>query len=482
MKLARSPYRFTFFQRQFLSHFIVALLILVLISVGFTYFMKQQIYASKTDELASASKVIARLLQKEEDPALSLQAYRVVLNERKISFFALDRNGAIQYKDQKSLFQLQKSKTFMDSLKARIPFINDENRFIIEKNTADPWMVLPRSVKVKNQVLYLFVISPVQGINETFRTLYQAIVATSVMVLLLAIVVSLLISRNMSRSVLELRKSTMQIAAGDYTARSAVTRSDELGELSQDFNSMAVQLEETSQKLHRYEERRRSFITDVTHELRTPLTSIRGIIEGLKNNLVTEASDRGKYYLIIEKETFRLIRLINELLDMEKIQNGIITLQPKEISLRELMEIVSESLEFLVEEKKIKILLECPEHLVIYGDYDRLTQILINLIKNSLQFTAYGTIRLIGSETASYTHIVITDTGKGMTQEELELIWDRFYKADPSRAKDRSETGLGLSIVKQLVEAHGGTIEVESTPGLGTTFKLSFPKITLNSQ
>jgi signal transduction histidine kinase len=130
----------------------------------------------------------------------------------------------------------------------------------------------------------------------------------------------------------------------------------------------------------------------------------------------------------------------------------------------------------LVEEKNLRLLIDCPDKLLVYGDYDRLMQILINLVKNSIQFTAYGTIRLTGFETETATVIEISDTGQGMTEEELPFIWDRFYKADPSRSKHRSETGLGLSIVKQLVEAHQGTIEAKSTPGVGTTFTLALPK------
>lgn len=192
---------------------------------------------------------------------------------------------------------------------------------------------------------------------------------------------------------------------------------------------------------------------------------------------MSEPQDRQKYYAIVEKETFRLIRLINELLDTEKIQSGLITLHPLNHNVRELLEVVAESLEVLIAEKNLALRIDCPQDLQVYGDYDRLTQILLNLVKNSIQFTEYGTIRLSAWESDTSTMIRIQDTGKGMTPQELELIWERFYKADPSRSKDRGETGLGLSIVKNLVEAHHGTIEVESTPGIGTTFLLSFPKM-----
>jgi len=138
----------------------------------------------------------------------------------------------------------------------------------------------------------------------------------------------------------------------------------------------------------------------------------------------------------------------------------------------------TESLELLIQQKNLKIQIQCDPNIEIYGDYDRLTQILINLIKNSIQFTEYGTICLAAQMDETGTIITITDTGKGMTKQELEWIWDRFYKSDPSRSKEQSETGLGLSIVNQLVIAHHGTIEVQSEPGIGTTFRMHFPKQT----
>ncbi|WP_079914832.1 HAMP domain-containing sensor histidine kinase [Paenibacillus sp. 32352] len=471
-------YRFTFFQRLFLSHLIVCLLILGLLSFGFAYYTKQQIYQAETEELTTTAKVISRMFSREEDePQPALQAYRTLLVERKISFILFDKTGEMAYRDPK-MPSAYRSKPFLDGLKAKIFNMNENESFIVNRNTEEPLVVLGKPIRPKSQKgdMYLFVFSPLHGYQETVQSFNKALIYLFAVVFLLAVIVSLLISRNMSKSIQPLRRATRQIAAGQYEARLPVTRTDELGDLAFDFNAMAAQLEASSKKLNQYETMRRQFIMDVTHELRTPLTSIRGIIEGLKSNLVTQPEDKQKYYGIIEKETFRLIRLINELLDTEKIENGMITLHKKHIPLKELMEVVSESLEILLEAKHLQIIIECDPMLLVYGDYDRLMQILINLVKNSIQFTDYGSIRLRGQETETETRIQISDTGHGMTPEEQEYIWERFYKADPSRSKSNSETGLGLSIVKRLVEAHQGTIEVQSTPGMGSEFLITLPK------
>jgi signal transduction histidine kinase len=269
--------------------------------------------------------------------------------------------------------------------------------------------------------------------------------------------------------------ATRQISGGDYSVRLEENRTDELGDLSRDFNSMASQLQEASEKLTRFEARRQQFMSDVSHELRTPLTSIRGIMEGFRNNLVAPG-EQAKYYSIIEKETFRLIRLINELMDMERIRTNMIQLDQQWHRAQDILEVVSESLDVLASEKQLKLEVECGDNVRLYGDYDRLMQITINLVKNAIQFSDFGTVRLKAEEQQSYTLIEISDQGRGMTRSQIEQMWERFYKADPSRVKDKSETGLGLSIVKQLVEAHGGMIEVLSEPGIGTKIALRFPK------
>ncbi|MEY9096036.1 ATP-binding protein [Paenibacillus sp. RC84] len=477
-RLIPTRHRFTFFQRQFVSLLFLSLLVLVLVSFIFVYLFKIHIYDEKTEELESAGDTISRLILREEVvPELTLSAYRTVLRERGISFIAMNAKGQLYFKDQRTTPPTFRSKTFMDSLLAQIPKLQSGKALIVEESGPDPYLVYPYELKLKHSdgKNYLFVMSPVKGMTQTLSRVYEMVVLAGIVVFVLAMIVALIVSRNMSRAVLSIRQATRRIADGRYDARCDLARTDELGDLSRDFNRMAEQLEFTSHKLERIEIKRRRFITDVTHELRTPLTSIRGIVEGLKSEYITGHEEQVKYYGIIEQETLRLIRLINELLDMEKIQNGLITLRREYYPLNDLLEVLKESFEFLIGDKDLHLEIDCPPDTLIYGDYDRLTQILINLIKNSIQFTSHGTIRMTARQTETATELSISDTGRGMTAEEMEQIWDRFYKADPSRSKDRSETGLGLSIVKRLMEAHDAEIRVSSVPGQGTTFRLCFP-------
>lgn len=481
MKLRMPRYRFTFFQRQFLSHLFIALLLLVPLAFGFYYFAKHSIlYKNKSEELLAATKVAARALTREERTKAEQQlaTYKLLLTERKISIIALDRKGDVVNIPALATTDWR-NKALLDRLRKQIFHVQNDAVFLLDsvEGVSASIMVAPKLVRPlgDKDYIYLFAVSPVQGFSGIVGGMNRTVLAAGGCFLVLVLAISYWLSRSMSRRVRRLQLATRGIAEGDYAVRLEEKRTDELGDLSRDFNSMAQQLQEASEKLARFEARRQQFMSDVSHELRTPLTSIRGLIEGFRNNLVAP-EEQAKYYSIIEKETFRLMRLINELMDMERIRTNQVQLDHEWHRAADILEVVGESLELLAAEKKLRLEVQCADTARIYGDYDRLMQIMINLVKNAIQFSDYGTVRLSAEEQDTHTVLEVADQGRGMTRVQVEQMWDRFYKADPSRVKEKSETGLGLSIVKQLVEAHGGTIEVRSEPGLGTTIRLRLPK------
>jgi signal transduction histidine kinase len=183
--------------------------------------------------------------------------------------------------------------------------------------------------------------------------------------------------------------------------------------------------------------------------------------------------DKERGINLVSQEAKRLIRLVNENLDYEKIRSNQIQLYKEDIQLLEVLEIIQEQLSILAEEKNNQIVVEVEPDIMVLADYDRLIQILINITKNSIQFTSGGTIWLRGRYEDHATIIEVEDTGIGIDSIEIENIWRRFYKADLSRTSTTyGEFGLGLSIVKQLVLLHNGDIEVTSEEGKGTKFTI----------
>ncbi|BCU82690.1 two-component sensor histidine kinase [Polycladomyces abyssicola] len=335
------------------------------------------------------------------------------------------------------------------------------------------WVIFPDKNQTELRAWILF--SPVEGIQRAIRRIRVGFLLAAAVALVVALLLSGWFTRGWARRIEALRRLASEIRQGRYHARAEMKNGPlELVELTRDLNAMAERLAVWEKEIRQFELRRQQFVSDVSHELRTPLTSIRGWLEGLESSLTTE-EERMRAVASMKRETMRLIRLINELLDLEKIRAGKIELKKEQIPIAEVLEIVAEQLGPAAEEKGLRLEIDAPRDLMVTADYDRLMQILINLVKNGLQFTEHGWVRVTADKADDGTRIRVEDTGIGMTEEQLTRIWDRFFKADPSRSRQGGETGLGLAIVRQLVKSHGGQIWVDSTPGKGTCFTIWLP-------
>lgn len=233
----------------------------------------------------------------------------------------------------------------------------------------------------------------------------------------------------------------------------------------------------------RLEEMRREFVANVSHELRTPLTYLQGYTEAILDGLAADPAEEKKYLKIILDETLRLRRLVSDLLDLSRIEAGQLALEKGEVNVAELCREVAEKVRPLAEEKGIRLELDIPAALpAAWGNADRLQQVLINLLDNALRHTRAGgkvavTAKVQGEELAVSVH----DTGPGIPPEDLPYIFERFYKVEKARTRTTAGTGIGLAIVKGLVEAHGGRVWVESTPGKGSVFTFTIPTAGRNS-
>ncbi|MCZ8521450.1 MULTISPECIES: sensor histidine kinase [Paenibacillus] len=281
-----------------------------------------------------------------------------------------------------------------------------------------------------------------------------------------------ILSRKLAGPLQRMNRAALEVAEGDFTTRVPVTSRDEVGELAHSFNFMVDQLQQ-------WEDTRQEFLAHISHELRSPLTSLRGLIGAMNDGIIPP--DKVAHYLrICDGEVQRLQRLVNDLLDLARIQNGsdVFRLRPVVLSahLLETLELIRPA----AEEKGIRLrmpeLSPAASALMCDLDPDRFSQVLLNLLYNAIRFTPEGgtlTVELAaeGEEAVVY----VKDTGIGMSEEELSRIWDRFYKADASRTGGTEGTGLGLTIVKHLVGGMNGHITVESEPGAGTVFRVAFP-------
>jgi two-component system, OmpR family, phosphate regulon sensor histidine kinase PhoR len=264
-------------------------------------------------------------------------------------------------------------------------------------------------------------------------------------------------------------KALEKIAQGDFSIRldEEFENYEMVGELVKTINKMALEL-------NQMENMRQEFISNVSHEIQSPLTSIRGFAQALKNDELT-LEERHHYLSIIENESTRLSRITEDLLKLASLESDQVRFEPKLYRLDKQIRSLILTCEPQWSEKKIEIEASVKE-VTITADEDLLSQVWLNLIHNSIKFTpAAGTIKVILQPHDGKIEFKISDTGMGISTEDQSHIFERFYKTDKSRTRSKEGSGLGLSIVKKIVDLHKGTIMVASKLNEGTTFTISLP-------
>ena len=302
----------------------------------------------------------------------------------------------------------------------------------------------------------------------------EALALAMVAAFLAAVVISLFVSHRVVSPVQEMMAASQRIADGHYDERVGVpgaTRPDELDELARlaiSFNQMAARLEGT-------EARRLDLIGNVAHELRTPLSSIKGYMEGLIDGVLpAEAATFQQVY----READRLQRLVQDLQELSRVEAGAYELDLRSTAVVHLVETVVARLGRQFEEKGVILRTDLPSDLPpVSADQDRISQVLLNLVGNALQYTpAGGEVTLGASREGNTVCLLVKDTGIGIAPEHLPHLFERFYRVEKSRSRAGGGSGMGLTIAKHLVEAHGGQIRAASDgPGKGSTFSFTLP-------
>jgi histidine kinase len=313
---------------------------------------------------------------------------------------------------------------------------------------------------------------------DNFRlAVNEALALSTLAAFLVAMGVSLFVSRRIVTPVQEMMAVSQRIADGHYSERvdfpgdPGRDELDELAQLALTFNQMAAKLEQV-------EATRRELIGNVAHELRTPLATIKGSMEGLIDGVLPPDT---RTFQQIHREADRLQRLVSDLQELSRVEAGAFDLHLRRLSVADLIQATALRLERQFEEKGVALHTDLPAGLpAVLADEDRMGQVLLNLVGNALQYTpSGGEVRLVACAESNEVRISVVDTGVGIAAEHLPFIFTRFYRVDKSRARVGGGSGIGLTIAKHLVEAHGGRIWAESAgPGRGSTFTFSLPGVS----
>jgi len=306
--------------------------------------------------------------------------------------------------------------------------------------------------------------------REFLASVHQALIWVGAGIMLVGLAASYALARSITVPLRTLSGAVKEIARGNYGQRVQINSGDEVEQVARAFNGMAESLETNNQM-------RKRLLADIAHELRTPLAVIQGNLEGMLDGVVE--MDKEQVNSIYE-ETVHLNRLIGELRDLSLAEAGQLVLDKRLTDVSQLVVRALSKIKPLADEKGIVVesrLAEVPQAEI---DASRINQVVYNLLTNAIRYTPAGGLIVVaatqaGEGKAGWLKLSVSDTGQGIAAEDLPHIFDHFYRADKSRARKSGGSGIGLAIVKQLVEAHGGRVEVESAPGRGSCFYVYLP-------
>jgi len=295
----------------------------------------------------------------------------------------------------------------------------------------------------------------------------------------IAMVVGFFLSEGLTERIKELSQTAERVATGELAARVPVRGRDEMAELARTFNDMAAHLQESDQKQREVETLRRDLIAWVGHDLRTPLTSVRVILEALGDGLVEDPPTAQRYLRTAQSDIRALSQLIDDLFELSQLDAGGLKLELQPDNLSDLLSDTLESFTEPARRQQVALAGQvAPGIDPVLLDAPRISRVLTNLLSNALQHTPPGgQVSLRAWRATTLVKIEVRDSGEGIREEDLAHVFERFYRGDKSRTRATGGAGLGLAIARGIVEAHGGTIAVESTPGQGACFLITLPQI-----
>ncbi len=310
----------------------------------------------------------------------------------------------------------------------------------------------------------LYVFSPLSPITSTAKIMTAILIYVTIISLVLATIISLYLSRRITRPIRKITGSAERLAQGEYGIVFKGGHYTELNQLADTLTSASIELEKSDML-------QKDLIANVSHDLRTPLTMIRSYAEMIRDLSGDNPEKREQHLQVIIDESDRLNALVNDLLAVSRLQSGKITIEIEEFNISEAVRSIVETYRIMEEEEGYHFVVDCPATYIVYGDPERISQVIGNLFTNAIKFCGEDrVIRVSLSRKGRTVRCSVGDHGPGIAPEELDHIWERYYRSSSNTVRTAEGTGLGLSIVKEVLTLHKANFGVDSTVGVGTTF------------
>lgn len=450
------------FYKLFFIYALIISSLFIIFGLIFLYLFHVDLYEDFEETYTHQQQQITELLTASEEfgwtEEETMAALEPMLVEKDFHVFLFGDNGE-RFFNEVSFDRGEIDKDLLDKAKsgeyvAKGGWTNGDLRYVIASR-----------IDGEGEVVMVMIF---HDLSHAYQQVLYMILLTFTITIAIAGIIIWFLSAKITAPLRDMNDIALKYAKGDFSQSVQIASKDEIGQLGESFNHMAAEL-------NSLEETRKAFIANVSHDLRTPLTSIKGFLIALLDDTIP-SNQRKEFYLLMKDETERVIKLVNDTLDMSQLEAGQVTLRQTSYNLTKQLQLIAVKLEPHLANKELEIQI-IPDNLeiMVVADRDRIEQALINLLQNAIQVSAnHQDIQVFLEKKAEDVVIRVMDNGEGISEENLERIWERFYKTDKARS-GKTGVGIGLSIVKSIMDLHGTTIKVESKIGEGTVFSFALP-------
>lgn len=468
----------TLFKKQFFVQSFILIVSFALLGAGLTKAFSSFFVEQKTELLIEQSKKVAKTFKQ----AYFLDGhYGLLAFQNEIEILEEYLNASFIFIDNENVIKIVSSKIDKDLINQKI----DLDRLLYgTKHGAyyemqgnmdgifeEPMITVGLPVIINEQYIgIIFISTPVTDLLLTVEKSYQIIILFTVFAIIGAFILVYLFSKKISLPLTEINKAAKIMASGNFKKRIDINTKDEIGQLANVLNDMAENLDQQ-------EKRRREFISNISHDIRSPLTSMRGFLQAIIDGTIPEEK-KEKYIHIVLEETERLTTLANNILDINKLEDVDDKSRNVTFDINELIRRIIISFEARVLSKQLNVNISFAEkETFVFADLEKIQRVIYNLIDNAIKFTENNKSIFISTVIKNdKIFISIKDEGVGISEEDQKRIFDRFYKVDYSRGKDKKGSGLGLSIVKEFILSQGEDITLKSELNKGSEFVFTLTK------
>lgn len=467
--------------RLILSYVVIVVVCLVLVGLAafvlLRGYQRNLVYSRLSDRAIVAAAFTAQTLRRGTSPQEAVERLALQSNRGDAlltSVYLVDRAGRVMAHSGEPVDPLAFEQLAIHAAAPRAPPVREELR--MEAGRRLLYVAEPVRASEDGQpvVSYLLIIGELyRPMRLALGDLLPRLMWAGAIAFPLSVVLAALLAYSISRPLERIAQAAEDVAGGSYEQQLQIATPTEVARLATSFNSMARQVQATLQS-------QQDLVANVSHELKTPLTSIQGFSQALLDGTASDAEAQERAAVIIHEEAGRMRRLVDDLLELARLESGQVQLVREPVDMADLVRACAARFSPLAEQAGSTLQADAPPSLPpVVGDSDRLAQVLGNLVDNALKHSRDakdgGRVVLRGECREQWVLCSVTDNGPGIPAEELSRVFERFYQVEKSRVRRGSGAGLGLAIAREIVEAHGGRIGAESVEGLGTRLTVELP-------